>query len=154
MFDNKKYIECPREEATHVWFGGREHFISPGRETQSVFWCAISDTEFAFFAPNKHYGDHYMIFDSSHALKGTTGPVFLKEKELEVKFAWSNYPGGTLAAEIAGVATALIVFKKQCIRKPGEANGPNAIKFDDDWTIRQIKDAAAEYARKVARGEL
>lgn len=150
MFDDTKYIECPQEEATHVWFAGKAHLIA--EEKQDVFWCDIRGECIYFYGP----GDDgcYTSWYKKCAPESTQKPVFIKEKELEVKFAWSNHYEGVLKAEVAGVATALIVFKKQCIRKPGERNDPDVIKFDDDWTIRQIKEAAAEYARKIAWGEL
>jgi hypothetical protein len=152
MFDNKKFIECPREEATHVYFAGNAHLIAEVK--QDVFWCRICGECFHFYAPGKNNSSFYTAWYPGDAPASTQGPVFLKEKELEVKFAWSNYPGGTLAAEIAGVATALIVFQKQRIRKSGDPDDPNAIHFDDSWSLGRIKLVAADYARKIARGEL
>lgn len=151
QYDNDKFIECQRENATHVYFAGNAHLIAKGK--QDVPWCRIEAIGIYFYAPGKHSSDHYTVWYLKDTPESTQGPVFLKEKELEVKFAWSNYPGGTLAAEIAGVATALIVFQKQRIRKSGDPDDPNAIHFDDSWSLGRIKLVAADYARKIAQGE-
>ena len=152
MFDDKKYIECPREEATHLYFAGNVHLSATDK--QDVPWCDVDGEDIYFYAPGIGSGGYYTYWEQECAPEEGQRPLFLKERELEVGFEWSNYPRGMLAAEIAGVTIALVVFPTQRIRKYGDPDDPNAIKFDDDWTIRQIKDAAAEYARKIARGEL
>ena len=149
QYDNDTFIECPCENATHVYFAGNVHLIA--EEKQDVPWCAIRDKCISFHAPGKNNFGFYISWYPGDAPASTQKPVFLKEKELEVKFAWSNHFEGVLKAEVAGVATALIVFKKQCIRKPGERNDPNAIKFDDSWSLDRIKNVAADYARKIAK---
>ena len=152
MFDNKKYIECPQEEATHVYFAGNVHLSATDK--QDVHWCYIDARKFYFFDPGKQLSDYYASWRPTYAPKDAQVPVFLKEKELEVKFAWSNCYEGVLEAEVDGAAIVLIILATRRIRKYNDPGDPNAIHFDDYWTIRQIKDAAAEYARKIARGEL
>lgn len=152
MFDNKKYIECPREEATHVYFAGNAHLIAKGK--QDVPWCDICGNDIYFYAPGIGSGGFYAHLDQECAPEGAQGPVFLKEKELQVEFVWARDDPGVLLCQVEKYVRVIINFRVQVIRKLGETNDPNAIKFDDDWTIRQIKEAAAEYARKIARGEL
>ena len=152
QYDKEKFTECPREEATHVYFAGIAHLIS--KEKRDVYWCSICGEDIYFYAPGRKWYGYYISWYPGDAHAFAQGPIFLKEKELEVEFHWgAYYTPNVLVAAVGGVATVSIDFKTQCICKSGETNDPNPIKFDDDWTIRQIKDAAADYARKIARGE-
>lgn len=152
QYDNDKYIECPCENATHVYFAGNVHLIA--KEKQDVFWCDVGGGYFQFYAPGKHNSSFYTAWYPGDVHAFAQGPIFLKEKELEVEFHWgAYYAPNVLVAAVGGVATVSIDFKTQCICKSGETNDPNPIKFDDSWSLDRIKNVAADYARKIARCE-
>lgn len=150
MFDNKRFEECPREEATHVYFAGNAHLIA--KQKQDVFWCKITTiggVSIEFFGPHMFGSICYAICYPNNATEGAQAPVFIKEKELEVKFiAGGGYK--SLVATCDGREVLAISLAKNCVHAADEL----LFEFDDDWTLRQIKEAAADYARKIARGEL
>ena len=146
QYDKEKFTECPQDEATHVYFAGNVHLIA--EETQDVFWCEIGGGYFHFYAPGKNNSSYYTAWYPGDAHAFAQGPVFLKEKELEVKFiAGGGYK--SLCAKCGGREVLAISLVKNCVHTGDTIH----FEFDDDWTLRQIKDAAAEYARKIARGE-
>ena len=151
QYDNDKFIECQRENATHVYFAGNAHLIA--KEKRDVYWCSICGECFHFYAPGKNNSSFYTAWLPGDAPKDAQGPVFLKEKELEIKFSWGPCPG-MLVYNSAGVTIAFVAFTTQRIRKYGDPDDPNAIKFDDSWSLDRIKNVAADYARKIVRGEL
>lgn len=146
QYDNDKFIECPCENATHVYFAGNVHLIA--EEKQDVFWCIIGGGYFQFYAPGKSNFGFYISWYPGYAPASTQGPVFLKERELEVTFiAGGGYK--SLCAICGGREVLAISLVKNCVHTGDTIH----FEFDDTWTIAQIKAEAEKMVRKIAQGE-
>ena len=150
QYDKEKFTECPREEATHVYFAGNVHLIA--EEKQDVPWCDVCGSDIYFYAPGRCSGGFYAHLDQECAPEGGQKPLFLEEKRVDVKLSSLEIGGGVMrVVKLGDTPIVVIDFINEEIRPWPAWKGEDVIRFDCNWTIKEVNGDALKLARDIAR---